>query len=94
MNKAELVEAVQANLQKSGIEASKAMSESAVKAVLEGITEGLKTSGSVQLIGFGTFAVAERAARQGYNPQAGKVMEIKASKTVKFKVGAKLKEVI
>ncbi len=88
MNKAELVEAVQKSL---GGDTSKAAAERAVAAVIGSIEKGLKKDKSVQLIGFGTFSVAKRAARQGINPQTGEKIKIKASKTVKFKAGAGLK---
>lgn len=88
MNKAELVEAVQKSL---GNDTSKAAAERAVGAVLDGITKGLKKDKNVQLIGFGTFSVAKRAARTGINPQSGEKIKIKASKTIKFKPGAGLK---
>ena len=91
MNKSALVESVQKSL---GGDTSKAAAERAVAAVLEGIVKGLKKDKSVQLIGFGTFSVAKRAARMGINPQSGEKIKIKASKTVKFKVGAALKESI
>ena len=87
MNKAELVESVQKSL---GADTSKAAAERAVAAVIEGIEKGLKKDKSVQLIGFGTFSVAKRAAREGINPQTKEKIKIKASKTVKFKVGAGL----
>ena len=60
--------------------------------MLDGITAGIKKDGLVQLIGFGTFSVKERAAREGRNPLTGEKIKIKASKTVSFKVGAGLKE--
>ena len=88
MNKAELIEQVQKNL---GKEASKAEAERAVDATLEGIQKGVKKDKNVQLIGFGTFSVAKRAAREGRNPRTGEKLKIKASKTVKFKPGATLK---
>jgi nucleoid DNA-binding protein len=91
MNKAQLVESVQKTL---GGETSKAAAERAVAAVIDGIEKGLKKDKEVQLIGFGTFKVAKRAARMGINPQSGEKIKIKASKTVKFKVGASLKEKI
>jgi len=94
MNKADLVEAVQNKMIKAGVETSKASAEKAVQAVLDSVSEGLKKDKAVQLIGFGTFSVAKRAARQGINPQTGEKIKIKASKTVKFKAGAKLKEKI
>lgn len=91
MNKAELVLEVQKTL---GKDASKAQAERSVDAVLESIKKGLKKDKAVQLIGFGTFSVAKRAARMGVNPQSGEKIKIKASKTVKFKVGASLKDAV
>ena len=90
MNKQELIDAILAN-KEAGIE-SKAAAARAVDAVLDGIAAGVKKDGNVQLIGFGTFAVKERAARDGRNPLTGEKIKIKASKTVSFKVGAGLKE--
>ncbi|MCQ2105395.1 MAG: HU family DNA-binding protein [Fibrobacter sp.] len=89
MNKQDLIEAILAN-KEAGIE-SKAAAGRAVDAVLDGISAGIKKDGLVQLIGFGTFQVKERAARTGRNPQTGATIKIKASKTVSFKVGAALK---
>jgi len=91
MNKADLVETVQKEL---GKDTSKAAAERAVDAVLEAVKKGLKKDKAVQLIGFGTFSVAKRAARTGVNPQSGEKIKIKASKTVKFKAGAGLKAVV
>jgi len=88
MNKAELVLSVQKTL---GGETSKSHAEEAVKAVLEAIKVGLKKDKSVQLIGFGTFKVAERKARTGVNPKTGEKIKIKKSKTVRFVVGKDLK---
>ena len=90
MNKAELVEAVQKSL--GG--ASKADAERAVVAVIDGIKQGLKKTKNVQLIGFGTFKVAERAARMGINPKTKAKIKIKKSKTVKFAAGKDLKSKI
>ena len=89
MNKAELVLAVQKTL---GKETSKAAAERAVNAVVERIKKGVKKDKQVQLIGFGTFKVAKRAARKGINPRTGEAIKIKASKSVKFKAGAALKK--
>jgi len=89
MNKAELIEHVQNTL---GSETSKAFSERCVNAVLDGITDGLKNDQAVQLIGFGTFNVKSRKARQGRNPQTGEPITIKASKGVGFKAGQRLKD--
>jgi len=90
MNKAELLAEVQKSL---GADTSKAAAERALEAVLEGIKKGIKKDKAVQLIGFGTFSVAKRAARTGINPQTKEKIKIKASKTVKFKPGAALKEI-
>ena len=87
MNKAELVAAM---AEKPG--ASKKVSEEALKAFIEVVTEELKKGEKVQLVGFGTFEVAKRAAREGRNPQTGKSMKIAASKAPKFKAGKALKE--
>jgi nucleoid DNA-binding protein len=94
MNKADLVEAVQKNMEKAGVETSKALAEKALQAVLDGVSGGLKKDKAVQLIGFGTFSIAKRAARTGINPQTREKIKIKASKTVKFKAGSKLKALI
>jgi nucleoid DNA-binding protein len=91
MNKAELVAEVQKNL---GNDASKAAAERAVESVLEAIKEGVKKHKSVQLIGFGTFSVAKRAARDGVNPRTKEKIRIGASTTVKFKPGAGLKAAV
>jgi DNA-binding protein HU-beta len=88
MNKAELVEAVRKVL---GKETSRAEAERAVGAVVDGIKAGLRKDKNVQLIGFGTFKVAERAARMGTNPKTRQKIRIKKSKTVKFGAGKELK---
>lgn len=87
MNKAELIDLVQKNL---GGETSKRAAADAVEAVLAAISKGVK-GGNVQLIGFGTFKVAKRAARTGRNPKTGEAMKIKASKTVRFVPSSALK---
>lgn len=87
MNKAELVAAVAAKT-----ELTKKDSEKALKAFIEVVTEELKKGDKVQLVGFGTFEVAKRAAREGRNPQTGKAMKIAASKAPKFKAGKALKD--
>ena len=79
MNKAELVAAI---------------AEKALKAFEEVVTETLAADGKVQLVGFGTFDVAERAAREGRNPQTGEAMPIPASKAPRFKAGKALKDAI
>ena len=89
MNKTELVAAMaeQINLSKKDAEA-------ALKAFIDVVSEELKKGEKVQLVGFGTFEVSERAAREGRNPQTGETMEIKASKTPKFKAGKALKDMM
>ena len=89
MNKTELVAAMaeQTNLSKKDAEA-------ALKAFIDVVSEELKKGEKVQLVGFGTFEVSERAAREGRNPQTGETMEIKASKTPKFKAGKALKDMM
>jgi len=79
MNKAELVDAVA-----QATNDSKAGAGRAVDAVLGAITQGLSGGGRVQLAGFGTFKVSNRAARVGRNPRTGEPIQIAASKTVKF----------
>jgi DNA-binding protein HU-beta len=91
MNKAELIAEVQKNL---GGDASRAAAERAVEAVLDGIKKGIKKDKNVQLIGFGTFSIAKRAAREGVNPRTKEKIKIKASKSVKFKAGAGLKAAV
>lgn len=88
MNKAELIDLVQKNL---GGETSKRAATDALEAVLESLAKGIKKDGNVQLIGFGTFKVAKRAARTGRNPKTGEAMKIKASKTVRFVPSSSLK---
>ena len=89
MNKAELVAAIAAKT-----ELSKKDSEKALKACIDVGAEELKKGEKVQLVGFGTFEVAKRAAREGRNPQTGKSMKIAASKAPKFKAGKALKDVV
>ena len=89
MNKAELVAAIAEN---AGL--SKKDSEKALAAFVSVVTDELKKGEKVQLVGFGTFEVAKRAAREGRNPQTGKTMKIAASKAPKFKAGKALKDEI
>jgi DNA-binding protein HU-beta len=89
MNKTELIAAMAEN---SGL--SKKDSEAALKAFVEAVSEALKKDDKVQIVGFGTFEVAKRAAREGRNPQTGKAMKIKASKSPKFKAGKALKDAL
>ena len=68
--------------------------EAALKAFTDVVTEELKAGGKIQLVGFGTFEVSERAEREGRNPQTGETMKIAASKSPKFKAGKPLKDEI
>ena len=89
MNKTELVATI-AN--ETGL--TKKDSEAAVKAFIDVVSEELKKGGKVQLVGFGTFEISQRAAREGRNPQTGDAMEIQASRTPKFKAGKALKDLV
>ena len=89
MNKTELVAAM---AEATGL--SRKDAEKALKAFTDVVTEEMKKGGKIQLVGFGTFEVSERAAREGRNPQTGKTMPIPASKTPKFKAGKALKDII
>jgi DNA-binding protein HU-beta len=88
MNKAELIESIQSSL---GRDATKRLAEEALDAVLSSVLKGVKRDGKVQIIGFGTFEVKERAKRMGRNPKTKEPIEIPASKTVGFKAAAALK---
>ena len=89
MNKTELIAAIaeQAEIPKKD-------AEKALKAFVDVVTEQLKEGEKVQLVGFGTFEVSERAAREGRNPQTGKTMKIAACKAPKFKAGKALKDMV
>ncbi len=89
MNKTELIAAIAENA-----EISKKDAEKALKAFADVITDELKKGEKVQLVGFGTFEVSERAAREGRNPQTGKTMKIAACKAPKFKAGKALKDAV
>ena len=89
MNKTELIAAIAEKA-----EISKKDSEKALKAFIEVVTEQLKNDDKVQLVGFGTFEVSKRAAREGRNPQTGQTMKIAACKAPKFKAGKALKDAI
>ena len=89
MNKTELIAAIA-----DQAELSKKDSEKALKAFIDVVSEELKKGEKVQVVGFGTFEVAERAAREGRNPQTGKTMKIEACKAPKFKAGKALKDAI
>jgi DNA-binding protein HU-beta len=92
MNKTDLSAKVLELLGKEKPETTKQDSDRAVKAVLEALAFGIKKDKIVQLIGFGTFNVVQRAARTGINPSTGKPLKIKATKVLKFKVGTDLKK--
>jgi DNA-binding protein HU-beta len=87
MNKTELVAAI---AEKAGV--TKKDADKALSAFTEVVTEELKKGEKIQLVGFGTFEVSERAAREGRNPQTGETMKIAASKAPKFKPGKALKD--
>ena len=89
MNKTELVAAIA-----DQAEISKKDAEKALKAFTDVVAEELKKGEKIQLVGFGTFEVAERAAREGRNPQTGATMSIPASKAPKFKAGKALKDAL
>ena len=89
MNKTELIAAV---AEQAGI--SKKDAEKALKAFTDVVAEELKNDGKVQLVGFGTFEVSSRAAREGRNPQSGETMMIAASKAPRFKAGKALKDML
>ncbi|MBQ6544927.1 MAG: HU family DNA-binding protein [Lachnospiraceae bacterium] len=89
MNKSELVAAIA-----DAAKLSKKDAEAALKAFIDVTSKELKKGGKVQLVGFGTFEVAKRAAREGRNPQTGDSMKIKASKAPKFKAGKALKDFV
>ena len=89
MNKTELVAAM---AEQAGL--SKKDAEAALKAFTDVVAAELKKDEKVQLVGFGTFEVAKREAREGRNPQTGETMKIAASKAPKFKAGKALKDMI
>lgn len=89
MNKTELVAAVAEKA-----ELSKKDAEAAVKAFTDAVSDALVKGEKIQLVGFGTFEVSERAAREGRNPKTGETMKIEASKTPKFKAGKALKDMV
>lgn len=89
MNKAELIDAVAGA---SGL--SKADAKRAIDGVTTTVTKALKKGDKVALVGFGTFSVSKRAAREGRNPQTGKTIKIAAKKVAKFKAGAELSKAV
>lgn len=89
MNKAELIEAVTC---RSG--RSRAQTEDIVNAMLVTVSETLGQGGSIRLVGFGTFSVSQRIAREGRNPANGETIKIPARKAVRFKAGKALTELV
>lgn len=89
MNKAELITAI---VEKTG--STKKETEKVLKAFEDVVTDELVNGGKVQLVGFGTFDVSNRAAREGRNPQTGAAMKIAASKAPRFKAGKVLKDAV
>lgn len=89
MNKSELIDAA---AEKAGL--TKADTERAFKAFIETITDALKGGDQVTMIGFGTFLVRERKARQGRNPRTGETIQIKAANNPAFKAGKALKDAV
>jgi DNA-binding protein HU-beta len=85
MNKAELITKMADD---AGI--NKTEANAAIDSFVEAVTKTLKGGGKVTLVGFGTFSVSKRAARNGRNPQTGEVIKIKARKVAKFKAGKEL----
>ncbi len=89
MNKSELIDAIA-----SSADLSKTSAGHALDAVIEAITNELKAGGQVSLVGFGTYSVKHRAARNGRNPQTGETISIKATNVPSFKAGKALKDAV
>jgi len=89
MNKAELIKSMS---EKGGI--TKADAEKALNAFVESVQEALANGDKIQLVGFGSFEVRERAARKGRNPQTKEEITIEASKTPVFRAGKALKDMV
>lgn len=89
MNKADLIDAMAAD---AGI--TKAAAKKALESFLENIEKTLKKGDRVSLVGFGSWSVSKRAARDGRNPQTGKTIKIPAKRVVKFKAGAELSNAV
>jgi DNA-binding protein HU-beta len=85
MNKAELINAI---AEEAGL--SKADAKKALDATVKAVSEALVAGDKVSLVGFGTFSVSERSARQGINPKTKEAITIEAKKVAKFKAGAEL----
>jgi DNA-binding protein HU-beta len=89
MNKSELIDAIA-----DAADISKAAAGRALDGMTDAITDALKKGDTVSLVGFGTFSVRERAARDGRNPRTGETIKIKASKNPAFKAGKALKDAV
>ena len=89
MNKTELIDAM---AEYAGV--SKAAAKKALESFLGNVSSTLKGGGRVSLVGFGSWSVSERAAREGRNPQTGATIQIAAKKVVKFKAGADLSDAV
>ncbi|MCW8917703.1 MAG: HU family DNA-binding protein [Gammaproteobacteria bacterium] len=89
MNKSEMIDAIA-----EGADISKAAAGRALDAVIDAVTNTLKKGETVNLIGFGTFEVRDRAARTGRNPQTGATIQIAAAKSPAFKAGKALKDAV
>jgi DNA-binding protein HU-beta len=85
MNKADLIAKISDD---TGI--TKTQANDALDSFIEAVTKTLKAGGKVTLVGFGTFTISKRAARNGRNPQTGEVIKIKAKKVARFKAGKEL----
>jgi DNA-binding protein HU-beta len=85
MNKAELIEKIAADA-----EITKKQADNAINSFTEAVAKSLKKGDKLTLVGFGTFSVSKRAARNGRNPQTGATIKIKAKKVAKFKAGKEL----
>jgi len=89
VNKSQLIDKIAA-----GADISKAAAGRALDAIIDAVKKTLKKGGTVSLVGFGTFAVKERAARTGRNPQTGKEITIAAAKVPSFRAGKALKDAV
>lgn len=89
MNKTELIDAIAADAEISKVAAKKAL-----ESFLGNVEKTLKKGGKVSLVGFGSWSVSKRAAREGRNPQTGKTIKIAAKNVVKFKAGSELSDVV
>jgi DNA-binding protein HU-beta len=89
MNKQELIDSISASA-----ELTKADAKKALDAFIDTVAASLKKGDRISLVGFGSFSISERSAREGRNPQTGKTIKIPAKKVVKFKAGAELAEMV